>query len=118
MWVSSGVGTKILICTRARTISFLKSRRFSKSVKSTMSYKRGTENVVPKTRYFYEKTRVSRGGNVVFEWVGDKNICLYKSPDHKLSKKPLFFQNLLNLRCVTRGELKMPPLKQEFSMKN
>ena len=64
MWCSSGLGTRIFVCTRARTISFPKSHCFSESVKSTMCYKRGTENVALKTRVFNEKTRDSRGRNV------------------------------------------------------
>ena len=64
MWCSSGLGTKIFVCTRARTISFQKSHCFSESVKYTMCYKRGTENAALKTRVFNEKTRDSRGGNV------------------------------------------------------
>ena len=64
MWCLSGLGTKIFVCTRARTIRFQKSHCFSESVKSTMCYKRGTENVALKTRVFNEKTRDSRGRNV------------------------------------------------------
>ena len=60
MWVSSGLGASKKICTRARTISFRMSYHFSKSVKSTTSYMRGTENI-PKTRKMKKKTRVSRG---------------------------------------------------------
>ena len=92
MWCLSGLGTKIFTCTRARTISFRKSHRFSESVKSTMSYKRGTENVILKTRVFNEKTRVSRGANVGFQWGGSLEKNLYKSPDHKLSNEPSFFK--------------------------
>ena len=73
MGCSSRLGIKIFVCTRARTISFPKSHRFSKSVESTMSYKRGTENVILKTRFFDEKTRVSRGGNVGFQWGRSKD---------------------------------------------
>ena len=57
-----------------------------------MSYKRGTENVMLKTRFFDEKTRVSRGGNVGFQWGRSLEKNLYKSPDHKLSNEPSFFK--------------------------
>ena len=54
MWVSSGVGAWEKICTSAQTISFRMSHHFSKSVKSTTSYKRGTENIY-KTRKMKKK---------------------------------------------------------------
>ena len=45
-----------------------------------------------KTAVSKEKTRVSRGGNVGFQWVGGFKKNLDKSPDHKLSNELSFFK--------------------------